>query len=326
MASSAALSNDSILQRVLSFVGPGEWAFCSTVSKLWAEMYRLVPTQHWPEADTCIRAPAIDVVPQTTLHRAVFASAARLKLAYDLGLQWQNNERAGMQNSIGRVASVEALDAAHTLGMPLSNNLVLGAYSANLAAAIWLRTQHQCVSPAEITSDVNAATYGNVELLQWHKQQGVVFSEMTMVSAAVQNQLHVCQYLHAEGCPSGHAASVSISRGFWRIARWMISAGFTWAPFHACLEAARTADVDTMNFLVAVSPEAETICKVKFISCRMLNAAGAHGNLAVAKWLRSRGAEWPHVLQDKVQDGMTSWSGDTLEWARAEECDSPLTI
>jgi hypothetical protein len=44
MASSAVLSNGSILQRVFSLVGPGEWAFYSTVSKLWVEMYRLVPT------------------------------------------------------------------------------------------------------------------------------------------------------------------------------------------------------------------------------------------------------------------------------------------
>eukprot|EP00953_Heterococcus_sp_UTEX-ZZ885_P041758 21281-Heterococcus_DN1.PRE.4 len=184
MASSAALSNGSILQRVLSFVGPGEWAVCSTVSKLWVEMYRLVPTQHLPEEDTCVRAPAVDVVPQMTLHRAVFASAARVKLAYDLGLQWQNDERAGMQNI---------------------------SAGANLSAAIWLRTQHQCVSPAEITSDYNAATYGNVELLQWHKQQAVVFSEMTMVSAAEQNQLHVCQYLQAEAVMQHQFLSAEVS-------------------------------------------------------------------------------------------------------------------
>jgi hypothetical protein len=58
----------------------------------------------------------------------------------------------------------------------------------------------------------------------------------------------------------------------------------------------------------------------------VLNAAGAHGDLATAKRSKRRGAEWPHVLQDKVQDTMTSWSGDTLDWAIAEGCDSPLTI
>jgi hypothetical protein len=151
--------------------------------------------------------------------------------------------------------------------MPLSNDLVMGAYSANLPAAIWLRTQHQCESPAQITavSDVNAAALDKIELLQWHKQQGVVFSEMTMVFAAVHDQLHVWKYLHAEGCPSGHAASISISRGSWHIARWMISARFTWAPIHACIEAVKTADVDTMNFLVTATPETATLLALQAI-------------------------------------------------------------
>jgi hypothetical protein len=52
----------------------------------------------------------------------------------------------------------------------------------------------------------------------------------------------------------------------------------------------------------------------------MLTLAGAYDHLAAAQWLRQRGAEWPTVLHFNGTD----WSGDTLEWARAEGCDSPL--
>jgi hypothetical protein len=57
----------------------------------------------------------------------------------------------------------------------------------------------------------------------------------------------------------------------------------------------------------------------------MLSVAGARGSLTVAKWLGQQVAEWPDVLQAKAPGyGVKQWSGDTLAWARAEGCTSPL--
>jgi hypothetical protein len=52
---------------------------------------------------------------------------------------------------------------------------------------------------------------------------------------------------------------------------------------------------------------------------RMLQITGAHKHVHAAQWLRQQGAEWPAVLGE----GKSSWTGDTLAWARAEGCTSP---
>jgi hypothetical protein len=49
-----------------------------------------------------------------------------------------------------------------------------------------------------------------------------------------------------------------------------------------------------------------------------LNVAGSLDMLAVAKWLRQHGAEWPAVLRSPLYDD--PWRGETLAWARAEGC------
>eukprot|EP00953_Heterococcus_sp_UTEX-ZZ885_P042253 21482-Heterococcus_DN1.PRE.3 len=76
-----------------------------------------------------------------------------------------------------------------------------------------------------------------------------------------------------------------------------------------------------MAFLLAHSPDISAD-----VLSSMLNAAGAHDNLAAAKWLRQQGAEWPDVIRYfyvNSFDGYTEWSGEALAWARAEGCTSP---
>jgi hypothetical protein len=55
----------------------------------------------------------------------------------------------------------------------------------------------------------------------------------------------------------------------------MISVGHDWAPVYACLQAVKTADVDTMNMLSTAAPAVVTLLQA--LSCNnMLNTAGAH--------------------------------------------------
>jgi hypothetical protein len=56
-----------------------------------------------------------------------------------------------------------------------------------------------------------------------------------------------------------------------------------------------------------------------------LNRAGARGHMRAAQWLRQRGAEWPAVLTDYEELFEEVWDGESLAWARAEGCTSPLT-
>jgi hypothetical protein len=52
-----------------------------------------------------------------------------------------------------------------------------------------------------------------------------------------------------------------------------------------------------------------------------LNHAGLFNQLRAAQWLRQHGAEWPAVLAVNAHQ---HWSCDTLAWARAQGCTSPL--
>jgi hypothetical protein len=56
----------------------------------------------------------------------------------------------------------------------------------------------------------------------------------------------------------------------------------------------------------------------------MLNAAGANDQLAAARLLRDRGAEWPAVLKLRIGGTNKHWAGTTLEWARQQGCRSPI--
>jgi hypothetical protein len=51
----------------------------------------------------------------------------------------------------------------------------------------------------------------------------------------------------------------------------------------------------------------------------VLLLAGRNNKLAVAKWLRQHGAQWP----PKLYRSYDSWRGEVLAWARAEGCTSP---
>jgi hypothetical protein len=57
------LGDCGILAAILSYVGPGQWWFLSTVSKLWREMYEAVPGgtrevqivhSYFPQLVTCV--------------------------------------------------------------------------------------------------------------------------------------------------------------------------------------------------------------------------------------------------------------------------------
>jgi hypothetical protein len=310
------LEDAGILKQVLSYAGAGEFIYSAPISKLWLDCYRAVPVHQLDEKDTVEQEHDFEVVPQLTLKRAVFASAARVKLAHELGLQFDSEQEGKCQFYTGRIASVSVLAEAHRLGLPFSTNLPNGAaYSGELSTIIWLHTEHDCALNNE-TSNVSAEG-GRIEVLQWLKQQGMVFDADTMSCAVLHSQTSTCAYLHDEGCPwNDLTVFMAAYRMYWDTVRWLHEHGCPWSFNNICLKAAEQGEVGAMTYILQQEAAAE------YVLSAMLNAAGANGNLAAAQWLRqARGAEWPLVLCFSGK----SWSGDTLEWARAEGCDSTLT-
>jgi hypothetical protein len=308
------LEDAGILKQVLSYAGAGEWIFYAPISKLWLECYRAVPTHEVQKDDTVIQRHGLHVVPDMTMRRAVYASAARVKLAHELGLRF-DTDGTDLQFYIGKIASIAVLTEAHRLAMPISTYTLNGAaFAGELSIVIWLYTEHNCAFNSK-TGGYSAMS-GQVGVLQWLKQQGVVFHQATMLSAAVFGKESSCAYLHAEGCPwDDLIVYVAAFNKHWNIVRWLHEHGCPWNFDEICYKAAQHGNIENMAYVL----QQEVVSQHTLST--MLNAAGANDHLAAAQWLRQQhNAEWPPVLycNDKP------WSGAVLEWARAEGCDSPL--
>jgi hypothetical protein len=311
--SSNSLSDGGILKQVLSYAGAGEFIFYAPISKLWLECYRGVPPHRVKKKTIFGKEQIVDVLPHMTLRRAVFSSAARVKLAHTLGLQF-GIETKEQRFYIGSVACEAVLMEAHRLGMRFSTDVLNGAASVGeLSTVIWLYTEHNCALNST-TSDW-CAKGGHINVLWWLKQQGTDFDAKTMSSAAMNGQESTCAYLHSEGCSwdafSPYAAAVG---KHWGTVRWLHEHGCPWSFVMSCLAAAEQGSIDNMAYML----QQGVVCA--YVLSEMLNSAGANGHLAAAQWVRQRGAEWPRILRFSA----VSWSGDVLDWARTEGCDSPL--
>jgi hypothetical protein len=110
-----------ILERVLSFLACAG-IYVKSVCKEWSTGYdKLItvladkPCDH-AHSSSC------------TVMSAVFASAARVRLAGQWGLHIDKPHTYGrLRRCAGRVGDVEALQAAHKLGLPYSHDVVRGA-------------------------------------------------------------------------------------------------------------------------------------------------------------------------------------------------------
>jgi hypothetical protein len=103
-----------ILQRILSFVGPGHWHFLSTVSTWVREDYRNVDSMQVPAY--CTSTQTVICFAQMTLYSSIFTSASRVKLAHESGLDCK---AVKYEYAAGRHADTTTLAAAHELGMDL---------------------------------------------------------------------------------------------------------------------------------------------------------------------------------------------------------------
>jgi hypothetical protein len=292
---------------------------------LWLECYRAVSSYQIDGKNTHMRSRVLDVFPTMTLRRAVFSSPARVNLAHALGWQFDADSskytlKHGAKSSnllhwyTGSVACRAALAEAHRLGMPLLAETLNGAaLSGELSTVIWLHTEHHCEFNSG-TGDYSAMG-GHIEMLRWLKQQGLAFSSSTMLSAASYGHTPTCAYLHAAGCPWDRLVVFAAARrSHWGTVRWLLEHGCPCKFDSICFKAVAQGSIETMAFMLQQQAVPAAILS------KMLDFAGANNQLAAAQWLRQRGAAWPLLLQDRGDP----WSGDVLEWARGEGCDSPL--
>jgi hypothetical protein len=336
------LCQTGILQRVLSYVGPGHWFFLSTVSSFWKDLYSSLAASvmqiHRFGMHTAVRD--FTCVPQMTLFSSIFASPSRVRLVHERGL---DTTTASFRHAAGRYADVPALEAAHELGMQYDCETSLGAAMCNELSVLqylhaqgcpwnheatgaaarrgnfemlrWTRTHRTAWSWMNDMILSEAASSGNIEMTAWVKQvPGVAFDEGAINVAAHFGRTAMCAYLRAEQCPwSQSTCYFAAYHGQGSTYRWLRENGCPWEADMDCIAAAIGGCVEVMQFL----QEQGVLTAAKLT--HMLSITGTHHHIAAAQWLREQGAEWPTVL---THIGM-AWSGDVLAWARAEGCTSP---
>eukprot|EP00953_Heterococcus_sp_UTEX-ZZ885_P002547 1886-Heterococcus_DN1.PRE.2 len=310
----------------------------SEPARLWRDLYKELESVQMVGYGWYDRKTTVICTAQMTLYGAVFASASRVRLAK----QSLNCNAEHYRSAAGRCADAEALAAAHELGMPytaatmhrcaLCNKLAVMQFlhaqgcpwdeSVCTAAAErgcfemlrWAR-EHGCEWEHQHILQA-AASSGNIEMTAWVKSQpNVGLGPQAMYSAAANGHTAMCAYLRAEGSPWHKLACCAAAEGaHCDTLRWLHEHGCPWIPNGVYLSAAKGGSISALSYL-----QQEGIEYTAERLTAMLLRAGAHSKLAAAQWLRQQGAAWPDLLNvDNVE-----WSGDVLDWARAEGCTAP---
>eukprot|EP00953_Heterococcus_sp_UTEX-ZZ885_P012566 7206-Heterococcus_DN1.PRE.2 len=186
----------------------------------------------------------------------------------------------------GLVSDLDVLQFLHAEGYPWRPNVCGAAGEAgDLEQLKWLFSHG---ATEDNSTAMIAARGGAVHVLEWlQQQQDVELKEHTMCCAAERGHLQLCQWLHAQQCPWDNTATFAAARyNHCATLRWLIESG---CPHDGKKgTGARNGDFSILQYLyecgIMVNPAALTDA---------LNVAGSLDVLAVAQWLRQRGAEWP---------------------------------
>jgi hypothetical protein len=159
-----------------------------------------------------------------------------------------------------------------------------------------------------------AVTGGAIPVFEWLQQQGVEINELTMLAAAAEGRTELCAWLRQNGCPwHAYACYAAAEGSHFETLRWLHEHGCAWDVQHAGAAAVTCGRNAVLGFL----QELGLLSGAELLT-HLLCVAGANNNLAAAKWLRQRGAEWPEAL--KAPDSDLSWTSELVRWARVEGC------
>ena len=206
---------------------------------------------------------------------------------------------------------------------------VCDAAAARRGDLVMLKWAHEHGYSWDSTDICKSAVYShNAELMAWLVQQpGVELTADVMATAAQSGDKAMCELLLANQCPLDVqcclcAAQAGIHKhGNFELLRWFRQHNCPWWVEDLAHQAAQDGSIALLEYM-----QQEGVEFTVELLTELLSVAGAFNRLTLAKLLREQGAEWPAELRaqgDYYEDDQ--WSGDVLEWARAEGCDSPLS-
>jgi hypothetical protein len=112
----------------------------------------------------------------STSYSVVFSTVPLLRMACDSGALSLGSSET--QFNAGRHGTAATLEAAHTLGMPWSREVVKGAVRSGCVSQLqWVRAQRCMPLPADAAE--LAAASGSVPMLRLLQQKGVQFTSST---------------------------------------------------------------------------------------------------------------------------------------------------
>jgi hypothetical protein len=363
MGAATPLDHAGILLHVLNILGPGRHMFISAVSKAWQESYkRSGSAQIVGMIYRCYnKAGLCTVNPGTTLYSAVFASPARVTLAHECGLTFNDDER--IQRIAGKVADIPTLRAARERGLALTDKVLIGAAECGFTSRLqWLHTEQGCQLPPDICS--YAARSGSIDILEWLQAHGSVYNTATCRGAAAGAHIHVLQHLRDAGCEwSGETCSAAAVNGHLATLQWLHEQGCPWHAADICDDAAQCGSIPMLDYLkqhgcafsevtIAMSAWEGHLAVCQYLlaeqcpyDARACAVAAENGHLETVRFLHESGCPWDvdticshaaesdnrELLQYLKQQGcnfsedvmsIAAGRGDThiCQYLRAEQC------
>eukprot|EP00953_Heterococcus_sp_UTEX-ZZ885_P001124 1117-Heterococcus_DN1.PRE.6 len=171
-----------------------------------------------------------------------------------------------------------------------------------------------------------AAKGGNIELMAWLLEQpDVQLNTTAMAAAAENNDIAMCEFLHAHQCPwdeesCQNAARCGIEQGNFDLLHWFRQLGCPWSIGDVAYLAAHSNSVALLEYM-----QQDDVVFTSRQLTGLLSVAGGCSSLTLAKWLRQQGAEWPVVLRViGMYDEFDQSPDIAVAWARAEGCTAPV--
>jgi hypothetical protein len=178
-----------------------------------------------------------------------------------------------------------------------------------------------------------AARGGSLPVLQWLYQQmqqqpaaeTAAFDEFVVVCAIKNGHLAAVEWLsQCAGCPMPRGAQCyhfAAAHGHTDILLWLREHSIECDTAKLCVSAAQSGCMRPIEYALELHAAERSDAPPQLLT-DMLQAAGAHQQLAVAQWLRQQGADWPSLLVYlNGFDGIVlGWRGAVREWARAAGC------
>jgi hypothetical protein len=179
-----------------------------------------------------------------------------------------------------RMGSIYLLQQGMRKGLPLTPELCAEAAKGDLETLQWLR-QQGC--PWDSLTCATAAKANRKDIIEWARENGCPWDGTACVGAAIGGHLELLQWLRQQGCPwNAYTCAGAARAGHKHIIEWVIANGYSWEQ-NTCSGAAEGGHLELLQWL------REKGCSWNEATC---SGAAKGGHLNVLQWARSQGCPW----------------------------------